>query len=83
MARYRATIQGSRGETSRLGTAASGIRTDTNAWDVGVTVGSGTDGDNDVFDIYATAGSNAASHSLYIGTVRLDSDGSPTFYPKG
>lgn len=38
MARFRGTIQGHRGEASRLGTASSGLRTDAAGWQGAVTV---------------------------------------------
>lgn len=69
MAQFRSTINGSRGEASRLGTKASGIRTETNGWTGGVTViaqhhdknhpaseARGV-GEHDSFEIYATTGS--------------------------
>ena len=74
MARFRATIRGQRGECSRLGTSRSGIRTDTNGWNVGVTVKSSTeDGSGvtvpDTFYVYRTGGSNAQDSVGLIGTV--------------
>jgi len=62
MARFRGTVQGSRGTASRLGHGT--IRTNTNGWELGVEV----DGfkinpltevdDSDVFDVWVTGGSN-------------------------
>lgn len=36
MAQFRATIQGQRGGTSRLGSKRSGLNTTTNGWNIGV-----------------------------------------------
>ena len=59
MARFRATVQGMRGEASRLGSKDSGIRTNANGWDSGVIVfGWVDDQEQDVFEIYQTGGSN-------------------------
>lgn len=38
MAKFRATIEGSRGEASRLGTAKSGLRASINGWNIGIDV---------------------------------------------
>lgn len=81
MARFRATIQGQRGEASRLGGAKSGIHADVNGWSVGVRVdgNEGPDG-NDAFDVWATGGSNGRHSSRLLGRVRLI-DGKPAFEP--
>lgn len=72
MAQFRATIQGNRGEASRLGTKSSGIEARINGWDSGVRVDAahsiGTD-NRDHFHIYATGGSNHAKADGYIGEV--------------
>jgi len=38
MARFRGTLQGSRGEVSRLGHASTGLTVKANGWDAGITV---------------------------------------------
>lgn len=60
MARYRGTVQGSRGQASRLGTEKSGIQSSTNGWDLGVSVTGHLeeDDDTDAFVIEITGGSN-------------------------
>lgn len=81
MARFMADVQGTRGSASRLGGAASGIRSHTRGWDVGVlVVGSDEDG-SDVFTIYATSGSSGAHLTKLVGHVSLDSDGRVSFSP--
>ena len=68
MARFRATVQGGRGQASRLGHRS--ITTDANGWNLGVNVAGGTyGGDNDRFTVYATGGSSASSASFRIAEV--------------
>lgn len=79
MAQFRATIQGQRGEASRLGSKASGISAYVNGWNSGVKViGRHTDG-QDVFDVYATSGSGYGP-SKFLGTVNVV-DGQSVFNP--
>lgn len=84
MARFRATIQGNRGQASRLGTPRSGIRATINGWHSGVTVladrlSDGTGQDiGDRFDIFATGGSTRGSGDQFLGTVQIV-DGKPIF----
>ena len=73
MARFRGTVQGSRGGASRLG--HHGITTDANGWDVGVKVEGGKLGDADSFDIYATGGSNESHYRHRVATVKTGPDG--------
>lgn len=76
MARFRGTLQGSRGAASRLG--HSGLTVTANGWDVGVRVDARPGHDDcDEFVIVATGGSNGGS-SRVIGRVRLVA-GIPTF----
>jgi hypothetical protein len=71
MARFRGTIQGCRGEASRLGGTETGIETRTNGWNSGVrVVGFVDDNGDDCFDIYITGGSNGSISSQHI--KRLD-----------
>lgn len=82
MARYRGTLQGSRGETSRLGRTE--LTADVNGWDIGARIVArprGPGRQDDEIRIYATAGSNASSAARYIGAIILDDDGRPTFRP--
>jgi hypothetical protein len=60
MAQFRATIQGHRGEASRLGGKKSGISARVNGWNVGVLVIGSVDEDGkDLFEVYKTGGSNS------------------------
>ena len=70
MARFRATIQGQRGEASRLGSTKSGIEAYINGWDVGIRVVGSVNSDTgeDEFTIFKPSGSNGMHHSTLIGT---------------
>ena len=70
MAQFRATIQGQRGEASRLGSKSSGIEANVNGWHSGVKVVAAHEGDQDVFYVYATGGSGQAQRSELIATVK-------------
>jgi len=81
MARFRGTVQGGRGEASRLGHRS--IKTSTDGWSLGVTVKSSmrTDDENgDSFTIHATGGSNDSGRSHRIARVEEtpNGDGSHT-----
>lgn len=60
MAQFRATIKGSRGRASRLGTKKTGMVVTVNGWTAGVIIYADHDPDTgrDSFTIYRTAGSN-------------------------
>ena len=70
MAHFRGTLQGSRGEASRLGTKASGLDTTTDGWTSGVRVYGCVRGGLDTFDVNATKGSGYGNHQGFIGYVR-------------
>ena len=72
MARFRATIQGQRGEASRLGSPKSGLEVRANGWDVGVMVLARDEDGSDVFDVYVTGGSRDTKLPRLIATVRSD-----------
>lgn len=74
MARFIGYLEGSRGETSRLGTPTSGIRAQAQGWNVGVRVFGRADGDTDKFLVYATSGSTGGRPDQLLGVVRLDGD---------
>lgn len=62
MARFKATIQGSRGQASRLGGVESGISVEANGWNLGIYVMGYVDDDgNDRFQVYRTDGSNGVT----------------------
>jgi hypothetical protein len=70
MAHFRATIQGSRGEASRLGGMSSGITARVNGWSGGVRVEAIHHEDGkDHFRIYATCGSGHGMPDGFIGEV--------------
>jgi hypothetical protein len=81
MARFIGRIQGARGAASRLGGDASGITAEANGWNVGVTVRGRAVPAGDVFDIYATGGTNGAAPEQHLGWVSLDADGKVEFVP--
>jgi hypothetical protein len=71
MARFRGTIQGSRGEASRLGTPRSGLVVTADGWDLGIAVYADVDPqdkEKDVFKVYLTGGSNGGCATKCIGT---------------
>lgn len=69
MAQFRATIQGTRGEASRLGSKQSGLTVTANGWNAGVRVVAGHRNGVDTFDIYATGGSGYNSGHGLIATM--------------
>lgn len=63
MARYYGSLQGNKGEASRMGTPSSGINAHIRGWNVGVKVQIQPDPDDDTKDIvyvWKTGGSNSA-----------------------
>ena len=75
MAQFRATIQGQRGQASRLGSTKSGIEARVNGWRGGVSVRAFVDENGkDRFNIFATSGSRGARSAYLVGYV--DSQGS-------
>lgn len=71
MAHFRATIKGTRGLASRLGSPKSGLVVTANGWDTGVRVEAEVIDGKDVLTIFKTGGSNG-SHAFRIATVRGD-----------
>lgn len=71
MAQFRGTVQGSRGEASRLGSKKGGLDTEANGWFCGVRVYAHYDEETgkDVFDIYRTGGSSRRTSSKLIATI--------------
>jgi len=80
MARFIGFIQGNRGEASRLGTPASGIRVQAQGWNVGVKVFGDIEDGTDTFSIYATSGSDYRGLETYLGKVTLE-DNEPVWHP--
>lgn len=75
MGRFYASIQGNRGEATRMGTPTSGIRGHIRGWNAGcrVEVGpkrvNGEPTEMDVVLVYATAGSNGGAADKLIARI--------------
>ena len=75
MAHFRGTVQGSRGQASRLGGKSSGLVTSCDGWDIGITSNlHHSDTYGDVATVYITSGSGYGD-SLFIGKFYKDDDG--------
>lgn len=73
MANFRATIKGTRGQASRLGSKNSGIKAHVNGWDVGIDVCASVNTDGqDEFRVYLTGGSNDAGTPVCVGTYTVN-----------
>jgi hypothetical protein len=81
MAQFRATLQGTRGEASRLGDKRNGLTAKVNGWNSGVRVEAEVIDGHDVFNIYATGGSRARFSGQYVGCVEIV-NGEPVFTAK-
>jgi len=75
MAQFRATIKGQRGEASRLGSKASGLKITVNGWDIGLLAYAEHQNDEDVIELYATGGSSASFSDVLLGFVKLGPNG--------
>jgi hypothetical protein len=64
MAQFRATIEGQRGQASRLGSKTSGMVAKVNGWDSGVMVYAEHVDGKDRFEVMATKGSNSGERKL-------------------
>ncbi len=76
MSRLYGDLCGNRGEATRQGTAASGIRSHVRGWNVGVRVSGCADDESDVFYVRATGGSHGREAERLIAIVRRDPGGS-------
>ena len=85
MAQFRGTIQGNRGEASRLGTKSSGLVMTTNGWESGIKVRAYYDAESnkDWFVLWSTGGSNARTSNRLLGVFTLDEDGQHLFQLEG
>lgn len=90
MAQFRGEVEGNRGPASRLGSKKSGIRTTAHGWHSGVKVYASHIDGADVFDIYATGGSNGSTPTRLIAQIQGSGvieqyrpDGSLLEIPKG
>ncbi len=79
MAQFRGTVQGQRGEVSRLGSKSSGLTVEGNGWGIGARIElSHNEAGEDVVQVYRTGGSNARAHEQLICEFtedRIDFDG--------
>ena len=83
MARYYAGIHGNRGEATRLGTPASGLRAFINGWHIGVDVyikPQYKEKDSDEIILTMTTGSGGRGRDVSIGVIRETPEG-PVFTP--
>lgn len=69
MAHFRGTLQGQRGEASRLGSAKTGLEAHINGWNKGIEVRAYVDekSGEDKFIVWLTSGSNGHTQSREIG----------------
>jgi len=72
MARFRGTVQGNRGEASRLG--HGDLTATVNGWDCGIKVEARGNGKVELFTVSVTGGSNDSSSKL-VAAIVLDEDG--------
>ena len=68
MAQFYASIQGNRGETTRMGTKSSGIEGHIRGWSVGIQIVGREIDEEDTFDVYLTSGSNGNKPGKHIGS---------------
>jgi hypothetical protein len=74
MAHFYGSMQGARGETTRTGTAASGLWGHLRGWHVGAKVSLHCQDGEDEVSVGATAGSSGYD-ARHIGTIRNGADG--------
>lgn len=75
MAHFYGTMQGNRGETSRMGSIASGITAHVRGWNSGLRVTGFVNSDgNDCFEVVVTRGSNDPSPISHLGEIREETD---------
>lgn len=67
MARFRGTLQGQRGQVSRLDSSKSGLAATINGWNVGIEVNAVYDPTTkkDVIRVWVTGGNNQPSHKRH------------------
>lgn len=74
MSQFYASIQGNRGEATRMGSKASGITGHVRGWDVGARVDGYVKGESDVVAVRATGGSNDNIHHRKIAEISREGD---------
>jgi hypothetical protein len=72
MARFWGSIQGNRGEATRLGTPASGLEVRANGWDQGVKIFASVDATTgeDIHQIIQTGGSSGGGKEREIARIK-------------
>ena len=70
MAHFRGTVIGGRGEASRLGHKTTCMTTTCNTWDLGIRIEAMHVDNQDVFRVFKTGGSNGATTSELITTIK-------------
>lgn len=77
MAQYRGLIEGTRGETSRLGSKTSGLKAKCDGWNIGTTsiINYNKDKQRDEIEVWITSGSKRNSHDTYLGSFYRAEDG--------
>jgi hypothetical protein len=69
MAQFRGTLDGQRGQASRLGSKASGLTATCNGWGDGIEVRAWVNKEGqDVFEVWSTGGSNHTGAPVWLGT---------------
>ncbi|AKF14631.1 hypothetical protein AVJ28_gp62 [Mycobacterium phage Baee] len=74
MAHFYGTVQGQRGEASRLGSKNSGLDASASGWDVGCRVTISYEGGRDVVRVWRTTGSNGHGPAKLVASF---ADGDP------
>ena len=80
MARFRGKVQGTRGEASRLGTAATGVTSTADGWHIGGEVEISDDNDRDAVEFTLSGGSNTRNSPRMVARY-VEGDKVPTIYP--
>lgn len=80
MARFRGTVQGARGEASRLGTVKTGLTVAANGWDIGGEVGARVCAAGDAIEFTLTAGSGRARRARTFARF-VEGDPTPRLLP--
>lgn len=75
MAQFRGTLQGQRGQASRLGSAKTGLNVTGNGWNVGVSIDLKATKDGDFVEVWATGGSNGGHGPTCIARLYETKDG--------
>ena len=70
MAQFYGTVQGARGQASRVGTKSSGLTVHANGWNIGATVYLTHEDGRDVVRVYCNGGSNAGNRGELVAEFR-------------